>query len=89
MTLSSRWHATLRGSHLDDQLWATQQASEAAKRQDLDVPTWEAEAQPTKLLVSTKFLYLLLLFLTRGDEEKRTWEPDLSLVVLVIPRTSN
>ncbi|KAG0442879.1 hypothetical protein HPB47_015526 [Ixodes persulcatus] len=42
VTLTSRWHAALRGSHLDDQLWATQQACEAAKRQDLDVPTWEA-----------------------------------------------
>ncbi|KAG0413581.1 hypothetical protein HPB47_009273 [Ixodes persulcatus] len=36
------WQAALRSSHLDDQLWATQQACEAAKRQDLDVPTWEA-----------------------------------------------
>ncbi|KAG0413462.1 hypothetical protein HPB47_009384 [Ixodes persulcatus] len=34
--------AALRSSHLDDQLWATQQACEAAKRQVLDVPTWEA-----------------------------------------------
>nr|XP_054923547.1 uncharacterized protein LOC129383211 [Dermacentor andersoni]XP_054923548.1 uncharacterized protein LOC129383211 [Dermacentor andersoni] len=41
-TLSSRWHAALRSSNLDDQLWATQQACEAAKRQHLDVPTWEA-----------------------------------------------
>ncbi|KAM7288396.1 hypothetical protein ISCGN_028636 [Ixodes scapularis] len=41
-------------SHLDDQLWASQQACEAAERQDLDVPTWEAQAQPTKLLVLIK-----------------------------------
>ncbi|KAG0423072.1 hypothetical protein HPB47_001125 [Ixodes persulcatus] len=39
---TNTWHAALRSSHLDDQLWATQQACEAAKRQDLDVPTWEA-----------------------------------------------
>ncbi|KAG0418671.1 hypothetical protein HPB47_004665 [Ixodes persulcatus] len=39
---TNTWHAALRSSHLDNQLWATQQACEAAKRQDLDVPTWEA-----------------------------------------------
>ncbi|KAG0435542.1 hypothetical protein HPB47_018424 [Ixodes persulcatus] len=39
---TNTWQAALRSSHLDDQLWATQQACEAAKRQDLDVPTWEA-----------------------------------------------
>uniref|UniRef100_L7LX14 Putative tick transposon n=1 Tax=Rhipicephalus pulchellus TaxID=72859 RepID=L7LX14_RHIPC len=39
--LSARWEAALRSSKLADQLWAVQQAREAAERQGLDVPTWE------------------------------------------------
>ncbi|XP_075534391.1 uncharacterized protein LOC142568287 [Dermacentor variabilis] len=41
-TLSSRLHEALRSSALDDQTWATQHAREAAARQALDVPSWEA-----------------------------------------------
>lgn len=41
-TLSSRLREALRSSALDDQTWATQHAREAAARQALDVPSWEA-----------------------------------------------
>uniref|UniRef100_A0A131YDR5 Tick transposon n=1 Tax=Rhipicephalus appendiculatus TaxID=34631 RepID=A0A131YDR5_RHIAP len=40
-TLPPRWAAALRSPSLGDQLWAVQQAREAAVRQGLDVPTWE------------------------------------------------
>lgn len=43
--LSSRWSDALRSSSLNIQLWAVQQALEAATRQELDVPTWETQAR--------------------------------------------
>lgn len=39
--ISKDWAAALRSPSLGDQLWAVQQAREAAVRQGLDVPTWE------------------------------------------------
>lgn len=41
---SARWEAVLRSPLLADQLWAVQQAHDAAERLGLPVPTWERPA---------------------------------------------
>uniref|UniRef100_A0A131Z2D3 Tick transposon n=1 Tax=Rhipicephalus appendiculatus TaxID=34631 RepID=A0A131Z2D3_RHIAP len=41
---SSKWDAALRSPNLKQQLWAVQQAQDAAERLGLYVPTWERPA---------------------------------------------